>query len=105
VRVQSKLAFGASRQFNLPANSPLNLTRQQRRRICQVAGKALVKEFGAKHPTETRGQRQQDRKILARNMFKRANAENYEQRIVEPDSRLVVPDTRIVVPDFSMVEK
>lgn len=70
-----------------------------------MAGKALVKEFGSKHPTETKEQRQQDRKILARNMFKRASSENYEQRIVEPDSRLVVPDTRIVVPDFSMVEK
>jgi hypothetical protein len=80
----------------------LKLSRQQRRRICQVAGKALVQQFTK---TETKGERQQDRKELARRMFKRASAEDYERRIEEPETRLVVPDTRIVVPDFSMIEK
>jgi len=80
----------------------LKLSRQQRRRICQVAGKALVTRF---KNTETKEQRQQDRETLARNMFKSAAPEHYERQIVEPDSRLVVPDTRIVVPDFSIKEK
>lgn len=67
-----------------------------------MAGKALVSRF--KH-SESRTERQEGRKTLARNMFKRAAVADYEPaRIVEPDAGLVVPDTRIVIPDFKMVE-
>lgn len=74
------------------------LSRQQRRRICQLAAKQMIAQHA---PAEdSAAQRKKDEKELTERIFKRAKPEDYEpRRIIRPDPpQIIIPTPEIARP-------
>lgn len=76
----------------------MKISRQQRRRICQLAAKQMIAMHAPKE--DSAAQRKADEKDLTERIFKRAKPEDYEpRRIIRPDPpQIIIPTPEIARP-------